>query len=636
MATYSPSPFERLVNHNPILDSIAFHLAIDPFLGPPVHLVSLLLTCRAVYHHLSIANNSRLYADIFCFKFDCAAVERRLSAKWTSAPCLAQELCSRFIALKHMRRGEPSLRSDRDALWKAYLMMLENDGRNEQQLFSWANLSDWVLGAVILRSSPPSASHGDSSLYQSDPEGISLAVWLLWMSNSKESVGSEAATTRAVLINAVLPFLVRGYQFPSVFAPDIYFYLPLCEEHDEEVIPGFSGPPPLVTQIHYFGHKLSLAVPPLTPAALLNFAVRREAWQDKIPLHPRIANLPATREEAIAQNLSSPMLTQEDVREFHYHTRTRFFERNCGSQGVTSEPLDKEWFRLVACSSPWAVERPLKGVVYPLGTLVGNWSGRMFVPDMHAHISAVIDQHVSPTSVPLVQERLSCRLEEHHCLSFNEPLLAPPCPSGLGGEDVFNAWLPRDLRFTRRTDGLEIFDQNTGKNTWYETYHPDRTLPYSAAACDRLHRRPDPEWSSSPAIQEDAEDGEEYEDFVEEKSSGVQDIIITGETCERQGEAWGYYSYIGRIRSWDGLVVLLRIPVRNIHTQLFVLLNFTDQMNNQHHHHGRGRWMFKGYVHERSLVGRWRDTATGMHTVGFEGGFVLCKEGEVNTVSFDA
>jgi len=88
-------------------------------------------------------------------------------------------------------------------------------------------------------------------------------------------------------------------------------------------------------------------------------------------------------------------------------------------------------------------------------------------------------------------------------------------------------------------------------------------------------------------IQDGTEEVDEYEDFVEELSSGVQDIIITGEvgclpffsllsahrplmqTCERQGEAWGYHSYIGRIRPWDGLVVFLRIPVRNAITLPF-------------------------------------------------------------------
>lgn len=138
---------------------------------------------------------------------------------------------------------------------------------------------------------------------------------------------------------------------------------------------------------------------------------------------------------------------------------------------------------------------------------------------------------------------------------------------------------------------MDIFDPSTGKNTWYETYHPHRRSPYSSTACERLSDELDHEWCrqevSDSVIQEDTEEYDEYDDFVEELSSGVQDIIITGEvgclpffppplrsstlvqTCDRQGEAWGYYSYIGRIRPWDGLVVFLRIPVRNAFTLLF-------------------------------------------------------------------
>lgn len=108
--------------------------------------------------------------------------------------------------------------------------------------------------------------------------------------------------------------------------------------------------------------------------------MRQEAWQDTVPLPSHIALLPATREEAIARDLGAPALTQEDVREFHLHTRTRFFQPN---QEITSERLDKDWFRLVACHTPSAIERPLKGIVYSLGTLVGNWSGRVFVGQPH-------------------------------------------------------------------------------------------------------------------------------------------------------------------------------------------------------------------------------------------------------------
>lgn len=175
--------------------------------------------------------------------------------------------------------------------------------------------------------------------------------------------------------------LKSGIQYPSVFAPDTYFYLPLCEEHNSDT--GFSGPPPLVTQIHYLGRKLKLAVPPLTPAAFFNFVVRQEAWQDTSPLPSHTAHLPATREEAIDRNLVTPALTQEDFREFQYHTRTRFFQQN---RGASSEQLDQDWFRLVGCHTPSAVKRPLKGIVYSLGTMVGNWTGRIIVGQPHVSI----------------------------------------------------------------------------------------------------------------------------------------------------------------------------------------------------------------------------------------------------------
>jgi hypothetical protein len=63
-------------------------------------------------------------------------------------------------------------------------------------------------------------------------------------------------------------------------------------------------------------------------------------------------------------------------------------------------------------------------------------------------------------------------------------------------------------------------------------------------------------------------------------SSGVRDILITGkvsyavdflrtlaysswtQTGSRHGDAWGHFTIRGRVRAWDGLVVLLRFPVR--------------------------------------------------------------------------
>jgi hypothetical protein len=83
----------------------------------------------------------------------------------------------------------------------------------------------------------------------------------------------------------------------------------------------------------------------------------------------------------------------------------------------------------------------------------------------------------------------------------------------------------------------------------------------------------------------DSDTEDEWSDVVELKSSGVADILVTGEvgtvfdytrpehilrslityrlqTTELHRNAWGHYIYLGRVRRWDGLVVLLRTPVR--------------------------------------------------------------------------
>ena len=98
------------------------------------------------------------------------------------------------------------------------------------------------------------------------------------------------------------------------------------------------------------------------------------------------------------------------------------------------------------------------------------------------------------------------------------------------------------------------------------------------------------------------------------------------QTSVKQGEAWGFYYYIGRVRRWDGLVVLLRIPVRYVHSRLTPpnIMVYPDQIRDPVG--SRGRVVFKGYVHGQSLVGRWRDTATDMHALGYEGGFVFCRQ----------
>jgi hypothetical protein len=43
-----------------------------------------------------------------------------------------------------------------------------------------------------------------------------------------------------------------------------------------------------------------------------------------------------------------------------------------------------------------------------------------------------------------------------------------------------------------------------------------------------------------------------------------------------------------------------------------------------------GQWIFKGYIHERNFVGRWRETSTVMGMAGLEGSFVMTLRREMS------
>ena len=70
-----------------------------------------------------------------------------------------------------------------ELLWTAYLMMLENDGKNERQLREYARMDAWLRtylldenGASLVRS----AVRRDQWPVGND-ERIALAMWLFWM-----------------------------------------------------------------------------------------------------------------------------------------------------------------------------------------------------------------------------------------------------------------------------------------------------------------------------------------------------------------------------------------------------------------------------------------------------------------------
>ena len=139
-----------------IVEHIAYFVATDSFLGPPSSLLPLLLVNRQINSCISIVTNHHLYARIFSHKFDTAAPLARLGEETLVSQAFAEELKRRCIVLKRLRAridstiyarhaDEDNLKlSIHDVLFTSYILMLENDGKNEAQLEEYGNMKAWI------------------------------------------------------------------------------------------------------------------------------------------------------------------------------------------------------------------------------------------------------------------------------------------------------------------------------------------------------------------------------------------------------------------------------------------------------------------------------------------------------------
>ena len=187
------SRLERLPDE--LLEDIALSAVNSSFLGPPVTLLGLLLCSSSLFERLSPDNNTYLYARIFYSKFDLHAVVRRLGEDCVDPRRLTKELVRRFQALKRLRRGDvyPRGKCDdtldgglRADLWTAYLMFLESDGKNTQQLVQYARIDRLALDFVR----PGGRLHDgaqENGGWTVDSEVNALGVWLFWFTDDGQS-----------------------------------------------------------------------------------------------------------------------------------------------------------------------------------------------------------------------------------------------------------------------------------------------------------------------------------------------------------------------------------------------------------------------------------------------------------------
>ena len=426
-----PSPLFAIPQE--LLERIALHLALSNAAGPPVHLIALLTTCKYVRHVLS---STDLYSKIFRGMFDVDAPRRRLGPRAHHSRFLVSQLKTYCTALRRIRQGDIFAPDAEDILRTAFILLMENDGKNRAQL-EWANTYDFV-NSFVRRRLWQDLVNG----WPRDTPLHSLALWVMWCMTDQsvshcllsdsfpshllsylifqqaflhakpQTNGTISSLTYILMLSwpsRYLGFSLFDYssshifQYPSYFAPDTHFHLPLLEEWEHSDLVSLQtahGAYPVlpprgdaVAEVLHFGRTIRFRTPPISIAAKLIYFSRREMTPLQCP-----SNIPPDRPTALEHGISWGQ-TQADIIEVNSHTSAQLVptsdwnwkftltpeQRMIEEEGVWSRDLlapsaawDNDWERSTTCWDPWAhVE--LKGTVYTFGSMDGLWQGRLLV-----------------------------------------------------------------------------------------------------------------------------------------------------------------------------------------------------------------------------------------------------------------
>ncbi|CAE6473813.1 unnamed protein product [Rhizoctonia solani] len=650
----------RRVLFNTLPPEVIQHIAVAAceltLAGPPNELAMLLPLSQAVHAALSAEHNPGFHARIFSAKFDSRAPTRRFAeaGQPLTARSFANDLPRRWKALKRIRRvssvGRMVVCSEdhqREDLWLVYLMFLECDGNNWTQL-QWARL-DGYLRAVLSEELMPSSRPG----YMIETTTRALGLWLMWFLTEIFFIVAEVPTETSQMHTILRPWALASHKYDILCAPYTHWLLPVPEEPDLGEDP-FFGTHQYVADLDlrnrtevvtHMGRRIRLAPPRASVAAIMSFMVRLERngpiprpAQPGPPIPQPAAQFPSTIRPA------HPGLT--------IYPRTRYpaflgpgsveFDGRVNRLG--SAIYDSEWRRILQCGNPFANPRfKLMPILRP-GDLAGHWEGRFvvsviserrFVRTTHSPdgLRTPVNQFLTfdafrdmlagvvgaVTSGPLAQQPQVWRIREHHLVHRRRRIPLGRASDLVTGEMLptggpLDAYIPTDAQFihhgepsefgTRRLEirlpdathplGYRVYDYTTldGPTDHPHTYVPTtEVLPFTPPPMN-LDELPDWDRPRPPTL------GDGDDEFEEE----IRDTLITGEGHS----SWGVFKLRGRIRAWDGMVILVKDY---------------DGPNTQ----GRGRWLYKGYVSGGNWVGRWRDTFTSERLSGYEGVFSVTR-----------
>jgi hypothetical protein len=618
-------------------------------------ILPLLQSCKQINNILAFQKNSHLYSRIFRHRFDSTASARRLGARTHHSRHLAHQLAWYSSALKCIRRADVYDNGVLDAFWAAFALMSENDGKNRLHLEEAGLphfVDEFVRKRLYEDSINTNGWPNESPInclalwllwFTSTEERLKA-----------ETTARRNEIIRLVLPFIILPFRYPSahaphnhFTMPLRDNSDGHLRQSIILAHG--AFPLYRAGVAHTT--HFYDRTdLEIGIPLASTAAKLIFFSRRQVTPIGIPIH-----LPLTRQHAIQLGFGDQIgPTQEDVHELNQHKVVKhvpstIWDSDSATPAFSSQ-FDDDWYRLTDCIYPME-KSSLKNTLYTYGSATGLWQGRILVPTENAFASIL--QHVqmpdefTEQQLSLNAYPLFMRLREYHCVDPQVPV-----PTG-GADDGFDdgisdAWLPKGVQVHEDLDEGKLTLQHNECTYTYEAYRPGSTNSHDEATCrgckyrgtcNIVYREHDDQILGERSTQDDESDAnveddgqflhdasaqydsviddvfrqkdddamdedtdtdltfasddenddEEY--CIERKCNGVLDIALVGETDFKHGQAWNHYKFYGRVREWDGLVALVRIPAH------------------QHPHPalGLGVWVFSGYiVGGHNFVGTWR------------------------------
>ena len=174
-----------------VFEDIAFWVATE---GTSItslsNLLPLLLLDRETTKFLSFDSNLPLYGRIYVTKFDTKTTTRRLGKERLPPRGMAEELKKRCIHLRAIRSLSFELELIEPAIWTAFVMMLENDGKNERLLLERAQITHWLRHYWVAISN---ALQGEG--WPSNNHFHSICMWLLcnfYPRGKQKSLGKDS------------------------------------------------------------------------------------------------------------------------------------------------------------------------------------------------------------------------------------------------------------------------------------------------------------------------------------------------------------------------------------------------------------------------------------------------------------